>query len=144
MNQEAQPKLKYFLYARKSSEQEDHQVLSIDSQKGELESLARREKLQIVSLLEESYSAKAPGREIFNEMIKRVEKGEANGILAWHPNRLSRNSVDTGYLVYLMDQNKLQEIKTPGQPFKNTPNDKFLLNLLCSQAKLEKITKASM
>lgn len=70
-------------------------------------------------------------------MIKRIEKGEANGILAWHPNRLSRNSVDTGYLIYLMDQNKLLEIQTPGQAFKSSPNDKFLLNLLCSQAKLE-------
>lgn len=141
MNQEVQPKLKYFLYARKSSEQEDRQVLSIDSQKSELEALARREKLHIVELLEESYSAKAPGREIFNLMIKRIEKGEAEGILAWHPNRLSRNSVDTGYLVYLMDQNRLLEIRTPGQTFKNTPNDKFLLNLLCSQAKLENDNK---
>ena len=141
MNQEVQPKLKYFLYARKSSEQEDRQVLSIDSQKSELEALARREKLNIVERLEESYSAKAPGREIFNQMIKRIEKGEAEGIIAWHPNRLSRNSVDTGYLVYLMDQNRLLEIRTPGQAFKNTPNDKFLLNLLCSQAKLENDNK---
>jgi hypothetical protein len=70
-----------------------------------------------------------------------IEKGEANAILAWHPNRLSRNSVDTGYLIYLMDQNKLLEIRTPGQTFKNTPNDKFLLNLLCSQAKLENDNK---
>ena len=141
MNQETQPKLKYFLYARKSSEQEDRQVLSIDSQKSELETLAKREKVQIVNLLEESYSAKAPGRKIFNEMMRRIEKGEANGILTWHPNRLSRNSMDTGYLVYLMDQNKLLQIQTPGQAFKNTPNDKFLLNLLCSQAKLENDNK---
>ncbi len=141
MNQEVQPKLKYFLYARKSSEQEDRQVLSIDSQKSELEALAKREKLHIVERLEESYSAKAPGREIFNAIMKRIEKGEAEGIIAWHPNRLSRNSVDTGYLVYLMDLNKLQDIRTPGQAYRNTPNDKFLLNLLCSQAKLENDNK---
>lgn len=141
MTQENSPKIKYFLYARKSSEQEDRQVLSIDSQKSELESLAKREKLDIASQLEESYSAKAPGREIFNQMIKRIEKGEANGILCWNPNRLSRNSVDTGYLIYLMDQNKLLEIRIPGQMFRNNPNDKFLLNLLCSQAKLENDNK---
>lgn len=141
MNQEVPRKLKYFLYARKSTEQEDRQVLSIDSQKSELEALAKREKLHVVERLEESYSAKAPGREIFNAMIKRIEKGEAEGIIAWHPNRLSRNSVDTGYLVYLMDQNKLLDIRTPGQAYRNTPNDKFLLNLLCSQAKLENDNK---
>ena len=140
MEQQTQ-KIKYFLYARKSSEQEDRQVLSIDSQKSELESAAKKERSDIVGRFEESYSAKDPGRKIFNEVIKRIEKGEANAILAWHPNRLSRNSVDTGYLIYLMDQNKLLEIKTPGQTFKNTPNDKFLLNLLCSQAKLENDNK---
>ena len=139
---EQQPqKIKYFLYARKSSEQEDRQVLSIGSQKSELESAAKKERLEIINRFEESYSAKDPGRKIFNEVIKRIEKGEANAILAWHPNRLSRNSVDTGYLIYLMDQNKLLEIKTLGQTFKNTPNDKFLLNLLCSQAKLENDNK---
>lgn len=141
MTQEALPRIKYFLYARKSSEQEDRQVLSIGSQESELKSLAQKEHLDMAEVLEESYSAKAPGREIFNQVIKRIENGEANGILAWHPNRLSRNSVDTGYLIYLMDQNKLLEIRTPGQTFKNTPNDKFLLNLLCSQAKLENDNK---
>jgi len=141
MTQEALPRIKYFLYARKSSEQEDRQVLSIGSQESELKSLAQKEHLDMAEVLEESYSAKAPGRKIFNAVIKRIENGEANGILAWHPNRLSRNSVDTGYLIYLMDQNKLLEIRTPGQTFKNTPNDKFLLNLLCSQAKLENDNK---
>ena len=133
--------IKYLLYARKSSEQEDRQVLSIESQKSEVETLAKKEGLEIVDRFEESYSAKDPGRKIFNQVIKQIEKGEANAILTWHPNRLSRNPIDTGYLVYMMDQNKLLEIRTPGQTFKNTPNDKFLLNLLCSQAKLENDNK---
>ena len=74
-------------------------------------------------------------------MVRRIEKGEAHGILTWHPNRLSRNSVDTGHLIYLMDKAKLLEVRTPGQTFKNTPSDKFLLSLLCSQAKLENDNK---
>ena len=132
---------RYFLYVRKSSEQEDRQVLSIDSQKSELIALAKREKLDIREVLEESYSAKAPGRPVFGEMIKRIEKGEADGIMLWSPNRLSRNSVDTGHVIYLLDIGKLKEVKVPGQTFSNSPNDKFLLNLLCSQAKLENDTK---
>src|ERR1051326_6281840 len=127
--EQAETKIKYILYARKSSEAEDRQVLSIESQIEELDTLCEREKLNVAIKLQESYSAKAPGREVFNKMIKLIEKGEANAIVAWHPNRLSRNSVDTGHLVYLMDQNKLLEIRAPGQIFKNTPNDKFLLNL---------------
>jgi len=134
-------KIKYILYARKSSEQEDRQVLSIDSQKSELNNIIQKENLNIISPLEESFSAKAPGRKIFNEMIKQIEEGKANAIITWSPNRLSRNSVDTGYLIYLMDQDKLLEIKTPIQVFRNNPNDKFLLSLLCSQAKLENDNK---
>ena len=139
--QQNQEKIKYFTYCRKSSEQEDRQVLSIDSQKKELETISHDDKLKILDVLPESHSAKAPGRPVFNEMIKRIEKGEANGIFIWHPNRISRNSVDTGYIIYLMDTGKLLEVKTPSQTFRNTPNDKFLLNLFCSQAKLENDNK---
>ncbi|MGD0976879.1 MAG: recombinase family protein [Minisyncoccia bacterium] len=134
-------KIKYFEYPRKSSEQEDRQVASIDSQKSELGELAKREGLNIIEILEESHSAKYPGRPIFNKMVERIEQGEANGLLVWNPSRISRNSVDTGKIVYLFDIGKLHEVRTPGQTFRNTPNDKFLLNLFCSQAKLENDNK---
>ena len=69
---------KYFLYARKSTDVEDKQVLSIEAQITELRAYARSEKLEIVEELIEKQSAKVPGRPIFNEMLSRIENGEAN------------------------------------------------------------------
>ncbi|MFA7675510.1 MAG: recombinase family protein, partial [Endomicrobiia bacterium] len=65
-----------------------------------------------------------------------------NAILTWAPDRLSRNAGDLGSLVDLMDQKKLIEIKTYGQCFTNNPSEKFLLMILCSQAKLENDNKS--
>jgi len=76
---------KFFLYARKSTDVEDKQMRSIEDQISELRAFAKRENLEIVDIFIEKQSAKIPGRPIFNEMLKRIEKGEANGILAWHP-----------------------------------------------------------
>ena len=76
---------KFFLYARKSTDVEDKQMRSIEDQIAELRAFAKQENLNIVDVLIEKQSAKIPGRPIFGEMIRRVEAGEANGILAWHP-----------------------------------------------------------
>ena len=76
---------KFFLYARKSTDIEDKQVLSIEAQIAELRAFAKQNNLNIVDVFIEKQSAKIPGRPIFGEMMKRIEKGEADGILAWHP-----------------------------------------------------------
>lgn len=131
-------KLKYCLYARKSSESEERQVLSIDSQIKEMLELAEREALEIVEMRRESHSAKDTGqRAVFNELIQDVRNGKFNAILTWAPDRLSRNAGDLGAIVDLMDQKKLVEIRTHGQRFTNSPNEKFLLMILGSTAKLE-------
>src|SRR5579862_6716192 len=89
----------YFLYARKSTDRDDHQVKSIDDQRAVLLHLARREGILIVDSLEEAESAKAPHiRPVFAEMVRRIEKGEARGILVWHVNRLFRNPFDAGLI----------------------------------------------
>lgn len=130
--------LKYCLYARKSSESDERQALSIDSQITEMETLAKREGITIVDIKRESKSAKGSGeRRAFNELIKGLETQEFNSILTWQPDRLSRNAGDLGSLVDLMDRGFLKQIRTFGQTFTNNPNEKFLLMILCSQAKLE-------
>src|ERR1700690_770593 len=122
------PQLKYCLYARKSTEQEEKQILSIDSQIKEMAQIAQREGLNIVDVKRESHSAKASGqREVFNELITDIRSGKFNCILTWAPDRLSRNAGDLGSLVDLMDQKLLLEIRTNGQRFSNNPNEKFLL-----------------
>ncbi len=130
--------VKYCLYARKSSEQDERQAMSIDSQLKEMKTLAEREGLDIIEIKQESFSAKQSGnRPVFNELLKDLRADKFGGILTWAPDRLSRNAGDLGSLVDLMDAGKLQQIRTFGQSFSNTPNEKFLLMILCSQAKLE-------
>jgi DNA invertase Pin-like site-specific DNA recombinase len=131
-------KMKYCLYARKSTESEERQVLSIDSQIREMLLMADRECLEIVEMKRESHSAKETGqRPVFNEIVEEIREGKYNGILTWAPDRISRNAGDLGRIVDLMDSGKLQEIRTFGQKFDNNPNEKFLLMILGSQAKLE-------
>jgi len=131
-------KVRYCLYARKSSEDDERQALSIESQIKEMEQLAEREGLEIVEIRRESHSAKASGkRPEFNRLLADIQLGFLNGIITWAPDRLSRNAGDLGTLVDLMDQGLLHDIRTNGQRFRNSPNEKFLLMILCSQAKLE-------
>lgn len=136
------PTINYCLYARKSSESDERQAMSIDSQIKEMTDLATREKLAVVEIRQESHSAKASlQRPVFNQMLTDIEHGLFSGILTWAPDRLSRNAGDLGRLVDLMDQKKLVQIKTYSQMFSDNPNEKFLLMILCSQAKLENDNK---
>lgn len=118
------------------------QALSIDSQVKEMQLIAQRDGLEVVDVRKESHSAKdSSQRPVFNQLILDIKAGLFNGILTWSPDRMSRNAGDLGSLVDLMDQHKLLEIRTYGQKFTNSPSEKFLLMILCSQAKLENDNK---
>ena len=106
-------KPKYFLYVRKSTEDDDHQIMSIEAQLFELREFARRENLEILKEFQESKSAKKPGRELFNEMMARIDSMDGVGILAWHPDRLARNSVDGGRIIYAVDTTKIVSLRFP-------------------------------
>src|SRR3989344_8048147 len=129
--------IKYFLYIRKSTDEEDRQVLSLESQHTELKEFAEREKLEIVETFIEKKTAKVPGREVFNTMLDKLDNGLPHqfGILSWNPDRLSRNSVDGGRLIYLLDTGKLADLKFPTFAFDNTPSGKFFLSIGLSNAK---------
>jgi len=127
--------MKYIAYARKSTDEKDKQVLSIDNQISELKEFAERENLEIVDFLTEAQSAKVTGRPIFNSLVKRIEKGEAQGIVSWNPDRIARNSIDGGKIIYLLDTGELQSLKFPTHWFENTPQGRFMLSIAFGQAK---------
>ena len=104
--------MKFVIYARKSTESEDRQALSIQSQIIEMKEIAKRDHIQIVDILQESKTAKKPGRPIFNEMIKRFEKGKYDGILCWKIDRLARNPVDEGTIKWMLQNSTIKQIKT--------------------------------
>lgn len=123
------------IYARKSSESEDRQVLSIDSQIAELLDHAKREGLGNATVFTESKSAKAPGRPKFNNLLTLISKGEFDAILCWKLDRLARNPVDGGAVIWAVEEGKLRSIYTPQRHFDNSGNDKFWMQLEFGMAK---------
>jgi site-specific DNA recombinase len=106
----------YFAYCRKSSEAEDRQILSIDSQVTELKRFAAKRGLKIAGILTEAKSAKAPGRPVFNSLMERLYRGEADGVLCWKLDRLARNPVDGGAIIWAMKEREMKII-TPFQTY---------------------------
>src|ERR1039458_2582711 len=113
---------KYFIYCRKSTEDEDRQILSIDAQLSELNAIALQGGMSIAATFTESKSAKGPGRAVFNEMLRRIERGEANAILSWKLDRLARNFDDGGKIIGLLQRGVIQEIRTFEKSYLPTDN----------------------
>ncbi len=109
--------------------------MSIPAQLEELREYSAKEQLEIVASLCEAKTAKEPGRTVFGKMLEILERGEADGILTWHPDRLARNAVDGGRIIHLLDTGKLKDLKFPTMAFENSPQGKFMLQIAFGQSK---------
>jgi site-specific DNA recombinase len=127
--------LRYFIYVRKSTGGEERQARSIDDQLAEIRELVAKMGLEIVGSFEETQSAMTKGRPQFGDMLKRIEAGEADGIIAWHPDRLARNAFDGGQVIDLIDQGKIRDLKFCTFWFEPTAQGKLMLNLAFGQSK---------
>ncbi len=129
------PKSKCFIYLRRSQDREDRQSLSIQKQDTQVQQIIARNELAPITLPAEERSAKYPGRPIFNDMMDRVDSGEARHIAVWALSRLSRNPIDGGRVIFALDRGKLLAIHTPTRTYRNTPDDKMVLAIELALAK---------
>lgn len=118
----------HLIYARKSTESEDRQVLSIDSQVQELKDLALRRGVVVAEVLQEARSAKAPGRPIFGDLMRRIHRREIAGVLCWKMDRLARNHFDTGQILQALADGTLPSVITTDRTYTADGNDRFLGN----------------
>ncbi|MBU1327409.1 recombinase family protein, partial [Patescibacteria group bacterium] len=68
-------------------------------------------------------------------MLSLIEKGKADGIISWHPDRLARNSVDGGKIIHFVDRDLIKSLKFPTFWFEPTPQGLFMLNIAFGQSK---------
>lgn len=113
---------KYFIYARKSSEDKKKQIQSIDDQISVLSELAKQRGFEVIDVIKDEKSAKSPGRIGFGNMVARLQNGEAQGVLCWKLDRLARNPVDGGSITWLLQQGIIEEIITPDKTYFPTDN----------------------
>jgi site-specific DNA recombinase len=124
--------MRYIIYGRKSTDDKNRQVRSIPDQLAEMRAVANHCQAQIVDVMSESQTAKEPGRPVFNDMLRRIEAGEADGIMAWHPDRLARNWIDGGRILDLIDRGIIKDLKFATCYFEPTASGKMnLANQFC-------------
>lgn len=119
---------KAVIYARKSSESEDRQALSIESQIRELRLIAARQGVTVAEELTESHSAKAPGRLVFGKLMRRVQQGDIRTVLCWKMDRLARNHLDHGVVLQALAEGHLDRVITSDRTYTGDGNDRFIGN----------------
>jgi site-specific DNA recombinase len=123
---------RYILYARKSSEDAERQSLSIPAQVRKLKEMFPD--IKIVADFEESRSAFDPGRPVFGKVMDLIQKGEAEGIIAWHPDRLSRNEIDAAQITYAIRRGIIKDLEFGSYHFNNSPDGIMMLQSMMSQS----------
>ena len=131
-------KRRYVMYLRKSTDDEAKQVRSLEDQQTECQFLADQigVKVRDEDIFIESASAKKSGnRPIFDTMLMGFKTGKYHGLLAWSPDRLSRNMKEAGEIIEMIDLEQIQDLHFKTYQFENNPNGKMLLGILFATSK---------
>lgn len=115
--------LKFIIYARKSTEGEDRQMASLPDQLDIAKQVVAKNKYKVVKIFQEAASAsKCNNRPKFDQMVRMIEQGKANGIICWQINRLARNPKESGIIQQLLIEGRLKLIHTNDRVYRPEDN----------------------
>ncbi|MCX6382470.1 MAG: recombinase family protein [Armatimonadetes bacterium] len=123
----------FLLYSRKSTEEDERQAQSLENQTSLGVSLAKQLGVEL-EVVEDAHSAKEPGRPRFDDILARIDKGEIGGLIAWHPDRLSRNEMDAAAICFRLRKKILPELHFVNYYFHNSPEGIMMLQIALSQS----------
>lgn len=138
----ARKNLKFVLYARKSTEEDTKQVHSIEDQISVCQEYADNAgDINIVEIIKEQKSAKySRNRPEFMRMLKGIKNGDFDAIIAYAPDRLSRNMLEAGEIIDMLTPTKergsilLKDLVFPSATFGNDPGGRLSLAVMFSLA----------
>lgn len=122
---------RYALYARKSTHGDERQEKSLADQVTECEAFIEKNNLKVVKpYILEKESAKTSGiRPKFAKLLQDIKAGKYDGIIAWHPDRLSRNMKEAGEIIDLLDREEIKDLRFVSFSFENSVTGKVLLGI---------------
>jgi site-specific DNA recombinase len=134
-----------FVYTRKSTEEDDRQILSLDAQERECRTYASRHGITIDELIREAHSARKPGRPLFTVMLQRVErlrrKGTPVRVLCHKPDRLLRNLSDWARINDLMETGLTCEFVTGSYPNNAQGKMAFGINVIFAKYYVDNLSE---
>ena len=117
------------IYARRSSDAEDRQVQSLPAQLHWAQESCAHLGITNPIILEERRSAKTPGRPEFNKLLDLIRRGEVDTVVCWKADRLARNALDGGSILYALESKKLTRIVTSDRIYAGEADELFVLHL---------------
>src|SRR3989338_2961397 len=138
----------YVIYCRESDERSDSNK-SIPAQLAQCVELAARDNLHVLHIVKEKMSARHYDRPKFNNLLRAIKGledlddlpkdkrklGKPDGIIAWHPDRLSRNMRDAGEVIEMLDTHEIVDMEFVMYSFHNDSSGKEHLAMEFARAK---------
>ncbi len=126
-------------YVRVSTEEQSTKGVSLDAQKAKLEAYAALYDLELVDVVSDAgFSAKTLNRPGLQTVLAKLDNGDADAVLVYKLDRLTRSVSDMGTLINNYFSSKFNLLSVSDQIDTRSAAGRLVLNVLTSVAQWER------